>query len=92
MPETSPAEKNWGGLGIGVLAVVLVAIGAYAWYTSSRDDGAESISQESIQEIQTQDTSSDPSSIEADLGAQSPDDFNAEIDAAFKGTEDAYAE
>ncbi len=90
MPQSSPSEHAWSTLGIAVLAVVLLAIGAYAWY-ATKDTGSQ-VSNEDIEQIQAQSASNDPSSIEADLGAQSPDDFDAEIDAAFEGVEGGYAE
>ena len=64
-----------------VLIVALIVAGAF--YTWQNRVSAPANEEATIESLETQDESTDPAAIEADLEAQSSEEFDAELDKAF---------
>lgn len=80
-----PTKTSYGAL-LGILIITgAVAFGAYYFFTA-RVDELVAITEEqqaAIAALDTQSKSTEPEAIESDLTAQSPDDFDKELDEAF---------
>lgn len=86
-PTLSPASSPTQGTSMGVLlalimVVGIVVVGAYYVWSAKMHDRvmAEAAA---LRELETQSESIAPEAIEADLAAETPDEFSAELDAAF---------
>ena len=80
-----PAVRHGSSMGIVVALVIIVAavvVGAYYTWNSRVHDRvmAEAAA---LRELEAMSESTAPEAIEADLTAKTPDEFNAELDAAF---------
>ncbi|MBU1292631.1 hypothetical protein KJ819_01040 [Patescibacteria group bacterium] len=86
-PSTPARKISWITLGIAVLVMLLVAIGIFYLrdtFPANEDSVVEALS--------TQSDSTEQAAIEGDLEAQSPEQFDQEIDAAFAELEASLAE
>lgn len=84
-----PQKTSW--VALGSLIVVLLAVAGGAYYLSSTIPSTESIEAQ-VKALETQSDSIEPEAIEADLAAQSPEEFEEDFDAAFAELEAALAE
>lgn len=75
-----PQKTSW--LALGGLVVILLAVAGSAYYLSNTGSSAES-TEAQVEALETQSDSTEPEAIEADLAAQSPDEFDEDFDAAF---------
>ncbi len=80
MKPAAPAKTSW--VALGGLVIVLLAVVAGGLYLKGMIPGTENEA-ETVRAIETQGDSTAPEEIEADLSAQSPDEFDQEFDAAF---------
>lgn len=89
-PSVEPKKpSSFGGTIAIVLILVLVVVGAlYLW--GERIAKAPASPEEQIETLQEQSSSTEPAAIQADLEAQSPEDFEAELDAAFTEIDAAF--
>ncbi|MBU2103752.1 hypothetical protein KJ848_02425 [Patescibacteria group bacterium] len=85
----SPATRSvsWITLGIALVVMILVAVGIF-YLKDSFPTNEDSV----IEALETQNDSTEPAVIEEDLTAQSPDEFDQEIDAAFAELDASLAE
>ncbi|MBU2220944.1 hypothetical protein KKD81_03365 [Patescibacteria group bacterium] len=85
----SPATRSvsWITLGIALVVMILVAVGIF-YLKDSFPTNEVSV----IETLETQNDSTEPAVIEEDLTAQSPDEFDQEIDAAFAELDASLAE
>ncbi len=81
----SPKKSSWGGILAIIVILILIVVGAfYAWGERIAKDGDLSPEEEQIlEDLENQGSSTDPSSIEADLQAQSSEKFDENFDEAF---------
>lgn len=75
-----PQKTSW--VALGGLIVVLLAVAGGAYYLSSTMPSTEGIEAQ-VEALDTQSDSTEPEAIEADIAAQSPDEFEEDFDAAF---------
>lgn len=88
--QTVRPTSSTGPVIVLVLIVALIVAGAfYTWQTRTSVPANE---EAVVESLETQDDSTDPSSIEADLEAQSSDDFDAELDKAFTELDASFEE
>lgn len=80
MKPAAPTKTSW--VALGGLVIVLLAVVAGGLYLKGMIPGTENEA-ETVRAIETQSDSTAPEEIEADLSAQSPDEFDQEFDAAF---------
>lgn len=84
--ETPPApvkpRGSMGGMLAIVLILIIIVVGAlYFW--GQRIAESPNTGKDAVGELETQSSSTEPSAIEADLEAETPEEFNADIDSAF---------
>ncbi len=81
-PVTPNRKPSYGGI-VAILIILLgVVIGAfYFWGECIAEEPAHV--EEQLNALESQSTSTDPSAIQADLEAQSPDEFEEDLDNAF---------
>ncbi len=86
-PAEAPKKSSPGAL-IGLI-IILLAIVAGAWYLWDQrtGDGPED---GAVEALSAQGTSTDAAAIESDLSAQSPDEFDTDMDAAFGELDAAF--
>lgn len=88
-PETSsppPPKKPQTSYGVllGLVIIVAAIAGGALYFLNERVLENAALKQNAlIETLDAQGTSTEPSAIETDLSAQTPEDFDAEIDAAF---------
>ena len=72
---------------VGLVAIAaIIVVAAYSWYApSSTEIGEDTIEVQIpvVEDIRSQSDSTETEAIEADLSAQSPDDFDQEINGIF---------
>lgn len=88
----TPGKTNasWGAV-IGVILVLaLLIVGAF--YFWGKRVSESTMNTEAIEALEMQSDSTEAEAIEADLAAESPDEFDAELDAAFAELEASLAE
>lgn len=93
----APKHPHLGMLLTILAIVVVIAAGLYAWQMympiTQNDEmmpaPAESMS---VDSIESQGNSTEPSAIESDVDAQSAEDFDREIDSAFVEFDAAFQE
>lgn len=88
-PEPVKTKGSLGGLIAVLVILVLIVLGAlYFWgeRVSKEMDNTDT----QIENLDTQGDSTEPSDIEADLNAQSPDEFDSDYDAAFTELDAAF--
>lgn len=94
MPTTPEAPKKApvGGIIAIVLVLILIVLGAlYAWGERIAENGELSPEEaQMLQELEAQGNSTDPDAIQADLSAESSEEFDAELDAAFQEMDAAF--
>jgi uncharacterized protein HemX len=83
-PETPKVKTSYGALG-GLLVVVAAIVFGALYFLQERVGSSVQIEQ-----IQEQGTSTDAASIEEDLNAQSPDEFEKDLDKAFVDLDAAF--
>jgi len=80
--SAAPEQKtSWAAL--AGLVVVVFALAAGAYYLQEILPEPAVTDAQMVQNIETQSDSTEPEAIEADLEAQSPDEFDQEFDEAF---------
>lgn len=90
VPVEKPATKtSWPAL-IGLVIVLLLVAGAAYYLKESMMGPVETGT--AIEELETQGDSTDADAIEADLAAESPDEFEEDFDAAFAEIEASLGE
>ncbi len=79
----APKQKgSMGGLLAIILILIIIVVGAlYFW--GQRIAESPKTPEDVVSDLETQSSSTDPSAIEADLNAETPEQFNADVDAAF---------
>ncbi|MCI0597516.1 hypothetical protein L0Y34_00345 [Candidatus Parcubacteria bacterium] len=82
-PPHEPEPKTSYGALIGMLVVVAAVVLAAWYFLGQRTSLWPSSEDAGLTELETQSTSTDPAVIEADLMAESPDEFDDELDEAF---------
>lgn len=91
-PATTAPQKakpSYGGLLAIIIILVLIVVGAlYFWGQRVAEEAATPEAQ--VEDLQTQGDSTDVSAIEADLNTQTPDDFDADVDAALGELDAAF--
>ncbi len=89
-PQPTPAPKappSYGGLFAIIIILVAIVIGAlYFW---GERIAKQPTPPNPVESLETQSNSSEPADIQADLEAESPDSFGADMDAAFTEIEAA---
>ena len=87
-----PKKRSFGGILAIVLILVLIIIGAfYAWGERiAEQDNLSPEEQQILNDLENQGNSTDPSAIEADLNAETSEEFNAELDQAFTEMDAAF--
>ncbi len=88
--QTARPASSTGPVIVLVLIVALIVAGAF--YTWQNRMSAPTNEQAIVESFETQDDSTEPSSIEADLEAQSSDEFDAELDKAFTELDASFEE
>lgn len=86
------APKKKSSIG-GVLAIVIVLaalVGAAFYFWGERISDEAASTEQQLEDLGIQDTSTDAASIEADLNAQSPDDFDSDFEKAFGELEASF--
>lgn len=78
--RSESSRSSWGVL--AALIVILAAVVSGALFLFKE--------RTSIAQLETQGTTTDPAAIENDLNAQSPDDFDRELDEAFVEMDAAF--
>ncbi len=89
-----PTKTSYGAL-FGILIIALaIAAGAYYFFTLRVDElvAITESQQATIAALDAQSSSTEPEAIQEDLDAQSPDDFDAEMEEAFIALEAAFNE
>lgn len=88
----APKKTSPGGIIAIIVILVLIVIGAfYAWGERiSKDTNLSPEEEQILENLDEQSNSTDPAAIEADLEAQSSEDFDAEMDAAFAEMDAAF--
>lgn len=84
-PPASQRKSSVGGLFAIVIILIAIVIGAlYFW--------GERISKEPVplENIESQSDSTDPVDIESDLQSQTPDEFDASVDAALNDLDASF--
>jgi len=89
--QKPPATSQTSWVALGVLLLVVLAVGAGAFYLKGMLPATEQDA-DTVQALETQSDSTAPEEIEADLSAESPDEFDQEFDAAFAELEASLAE
>lgn len=84
-PAASQPKTSYGALVALVLIVAAIVAGAFYLFTQKAD-----IYSPAIDELGTQGDSTEPATIESDLAAESPDDFDTEFDKAFAELEASF--
>lgn len=90
--QQAPEPKTSYGALIGLLVVVAVVVTGALYFLNQRVDKNVYIEDSRVETITEQSDSTDPALIEADLKAQTAEDFDKEIDAAFVELEAAFQE
>ncbi len=92
MSTTEPVKgkPSYGGLLAVLIILIAIVVGAFYFW-------GERVSQESqmlndLESLETQGESTEATAIQADLDATSPDEFDAEFDAAFNELDAAFDE
>lgn len=73
---------SWLAL-IGVIVVALAIAAGFLYLGETLPPPAPVEDERAVEGLETQSDSTEPSAIEADLEAQSPDSFDAELDESF---------
>lgn len=84
-----PQKTSW--VALGGLIVVLLAVAGGVYYLSTTVPSTESIEAQ-VEGLEAQSDSTEPEAIEADLAAQSPEQFEKDFDAAFEELDASLAE
>ena len=84
------ANTSWSMVIGLILVIALIVVGAF--YFWGKRVSENQINTEAIEALQMQGDSTQADAIEADLAAQSPDEFDAEFDQAFAELEASLAE
>lgn len=85
---TTPLPREKSSLGVLVTLIIVIAlivVGAFYLFKERRSEiknGTEDTAAK-VEELGTQSGSTDIAAIEADLSAETPEEFDAEIDKAF---------
>lgn len=88
-----PTKTSYGAL-VGVLIItVAVATGAYYLFNARVDELVAITEQQqaAIAMLDAQSNSTEPEAIEADLAAETPETFDAELDEAFAQLEASFS-
>lgn len=89
----APTKTSYGAL-VGVLIItVAIATGAYYLFNARVDELVAITEQQqaAITALDMQSNSTEPEAIEEDLAAESPDDFDQELDEAFAQLEASFS-
>ncbi|MGB4076596.1 MAG: hypothetical protein WBK28_02735 [Minisyncoccia bacterium] len=89
MPTAAPKPRSSVGVVIGLIVIVVVIVlGAYYFLNERVEE--EVLQNTALEELSEQGASTDPASIETDLAAENPDEFDAELDAALYELDGAF--
>jgi hypothetical protein len=90
-PVSEPASKpTYGGVVALIVIVLVIALGAF-YLLDKRLGGNEAPEEaKTIETLGEQSDATDTASIETDLEAQTPEDFDRELDDAFKELDAAF--
>ena len=90
--ETAPQPQKTSWLALGGLMVALLVVAGGAYYLSSTMPSDAENADTQIEALETQSDSTEPEAIEADIAAESPDEFEEDFDAAFAELDASLAE
>lgn len=83
-PALEPTPKpTYGGVVALIIIVLIIALGAFYLLDARLEQNESPKDAEAIETLGEQSNSTDAASIESDLEAQTPDDFDKELDEAF---------
>lgn len=85
----APAQKTSYGALLGLVVVVLAIAAGAMYFLTTRVNDLATMSAEGLTE---QSDSTDAAAIEADLSAESPDDFEKDLDAAMAELDASFTE
>lgn len=100
MPQVTPVivpppapKTSYGALIAIVIITVAIALGAYYLFTMRVDELVRITEEQqaTIAALDAQSESTEPEAIEADLAAESPEEFDQEMERAFAALEAAFA-
>lgn len=91
-PQAGEAPKTSYGALIGLLVVVAVVVAGALYFLNERVDKNVYTEDQRVDTLTEQSDSTEPEAIQADLDAQSAEDFDKEIDAAFVELDAAFQE
>lgn len=88
-----PTKTSYGALFAVLVIVAAVAGGAYYLFNARVNELIEITEkqQAAIAALDAQSESTEPEAIESDLAAESPDEFDAELDEAFAQLETSFS-
>lgn len=91
-PETPVAEPktSYGAL-IALVVIVLLVAGGAMYFLKTRIAAIDAVHADPAA-LTEQSDSTDPEAIEGDLSAESPDEFDAELEAAFNELDASFEE
>lgn len=82
--ESTPQQPSYGGM-VALIVIVLVIVGGAYFLFDTRLEKQETPQEAAeLEMLGEQSDATDEASIEADLEAQSPEDFEKELDEAFR--------
>ena len=88
----TPAPKTSYSTLIGLVVVVVAIALAALYFLNERVAKDPLVGDAEVEALTAQGTSTDEAMIEEDLDAQSPDDFDQDLDSAFVELEAAFEE
>lgn len=88
-----PVKTSYGAL-LGILVITIAIAGGAYYLFNARVDELVAITEQqqaAIAALDVQSSSTEPEAIEEDLAAESPEEFDEDLDAAFASLEAAFA-
>jgi hypothetical protein len=88
-----PVKTSYGAL-FAILAITVAIAGSAYYLFTARVDELLAITEQqqaAIASLDTQSESTEPEAIQSDLSAESPDEFDAELDEAFAEMDASFA-
>jgi uncharacterized protein HemX len=83
------AKTSYSAL-LGLIVITVAILGAAYYLFSTRLAETSLMQDAAVESLDTQSDSTEPGAIESDLAAESPDDFDKEMDEAFAEFEASF--
>lgn len=83
-------NASWGTVIGAIVIIALIIVGAFYFWGMRVSE--QRLNTSAIEALETQSDSTQAEAIQADLDAQSPDEFDAELDQAFAELDASLAE